>query len=68
LNGVNRDQEEALMQMKFNRAGANEPLVKVINIMLGITLLTQIKLGTKSKLTFNILLNSFAVIPKVTSV
>jgi len=50
LNSVNRDQEEALMQMKFHRAGANKPIIETIDIARGIRLLTQIKLDTASKL------------------
>ena len=52
LNNVNRDQEEALMQMKFHRAGEHKPMIETIDVARGINLLVQIKLDTTSKFLY----------------
>jgi len=49
LNGVNRDQEDALKQMKFARSGVSSSLFDTIDVSKGLITLAQIKLDTTSK-------------------
>lgn len=49
LNSLNRDQEDALKQMKFTRNGVLTSLFDTIDISRGLVTLAQIKLDTVSK-------------------
>jgi len=49
LNSVNRDQEDALKQMKFTRNGVSASLFDPVDVSVGLITLAQIKLDTTSK-------------------
>jgi len=49
LNSLNRDQEDALKQMKCTRNGVSTSLFDIIDISRGLATLAQIKLDTISK-------------------
>lgn len=49
LNSVNRDQEDALKQMKFTRNGYSSTLFDSIDVSRGLVTLAQIKLDTTSE-------------------
>jgi len=49
LNSVNRDQADALKQMKFTRNGVSSSLFDTVDISRGLVTLAQIKLDTTSK-------------------